>query len=59
MDVPVYFILEKFGNGIFIPKHDNYSVMPAYMCTKPCPVPIISCSTKCITGFILYPTIDT
>ena len=29
------------------------------MCTKPCSGPMISRSTKWMTGFILYPTIDT
>ena len=35
MDIPVYFLLEQFDNGLFIPKYDKSSVMPADMCTKP------------------------
>ena len=42
IDIPVRFILKQFYNGIFIPKYDNYSVMPADMCTKPCSVRIIN-----------------
>ena len=43
--IPVYFILEQFDNGLFIPKYDNSSFMPADMCTKPCSGPIIIWST--------------
>ena len=46
-------------NGLFIPKYGKYSVIPAYMCTKPCSVPIISWSTKWMTGFRFYLTSDT
>ena len=35
-DIPVYFLLEKFDNGLFLPKYANSSVMPVDMCTKPC-----------------------
>ena len=42
MDIPVYFLLEQFDNGLFIPKYDKSSVMPADMCTKPCSGTIIS-----------------
>ena len=42
-----------------IPKYDKSSVMPEDMCTKPHSGPIISRSTKWVTGSILYPTIDT
>ena len=59
IDTPVCFLQEQFYNGPFVPKYENSSVMPADMCTKPCPGPIISRSTKLMTGFILYPTRDT
>ena len=59
IDIPVYFLQEQFENGIYVPKYEESSVMPAYMCTKPCSCPTISQSTKLITGFRLYPTIDT
>ena len=36
IEIPVCFLQEKFGNGIFIPKYENYSVMTEDMCTKPC-----------------------
>ena len=57
--IPVFFLLEFFYNGIFIPKYDKSSVMPEYMCTKPCAVPIISRINKWMTGFRFYPTSDT
>ena len=57
--ITVCLIKEQNHNGIFVPKYENYSGMPEYMCTKPCSCPIISSSTKWITGFIFYPTIDT
>ena len=59
IDIPVCFILEQFDNGLFLPKYENSSVIPADMCTKPCSGPIISRSTKCITGFRFYPTSET
>ena len=59
VDIPVYFLLEKFYNGLYIPKYDNSSVMPEDVCTKPCSGPIISWSTKWMTGFILYPNSGT
>ena len=40
-------------------KYEKSSVMPAGMCTKPCSGPIISRSTKWITGFRFYPTSET
>ena len=43
---PVFFLLEQFDNGLFLPKYENSSVVPADMCTKSCPGPIISRSTK-------------
>ena len=57
--IPVYFPQEKFYNGLFLPKYEKSTVIPADMCTKPCPGPIISRSTKWMTGFIFYPTSDT
>ena len=56
IDIPVYFLQEQFYNGLFLPKYDKYSVMPSDMCTKPFSVPIISRSTKLMTGFIFCPT---
>ena len=58
IDITVYFIKEQFDNGILVPKYEKYSVMPSDMCTKPYPGPIISRSTKCMTGFRFYPTSD-
>ena len=57
--ISVSFLQEIFDNGIFVPKYDNSSVIPEDMCTKPCSGPIISWSTKWITGFMFYPTSDT
>ena len=59
IDIPVCFLLEQFDYGLFIPKYEKFSVMLEGMCTKPCSGPIISCSTKWITRFRLYPTSDT
>ena len=59
IDIPVYFLLDQFDNGIFITKYENSSVMPADMCTKQCPGPIISWSNKWMTGFRFYPTSET
>ena len=59
IDIPVYFLQDQFDNGLFIPKYGKSSVMPADMCTKPCSGPIISWSTKWMTGFIFYITSDT
>ena len=56
IDIPVCFLQEKFVNGVFVPKYDHSSVMPADMCTKPCPGPIISQSNTRMTGFRLNPT---
>ena len=56
VEISVCFLLEKFYNGLSVPKYENSSVMPADMCTKPCPVPIISRSNKWMTGFRFYPT---
>ena len=58
-DIPVCFLLDQFDNGLFIPKYDNSSVMPADMFTKPFPVPIIIHSNKWMTGFIFYSTSET
>ena len=57
--IPVCFLQEQFDNGLFLPKYDNYSVVPADMCTKPCSGPRISRSTKWMSGFIFYPTSET
>ena len=59
IDINVCFLQEKFDNGLFIPKYEKSSVLLADMCTKPCSGPIISWSTKFMTGFSLYPTSDT
>ena len=45
-DIPVCFLQEIFDNGLFLPKYEKSSVMMEDMCTKPCPGPIISRSTK-------------
>ena len=57
--IPVCFLQEQFENCLFLVEYDNASVMPADMCTKPCSGLIISCSTKCMTGFRFYPTSET
>ena len=44
--IPVWFPQEIFDNGIFNPKCEKSSVIPADMCTKPCSGPIISWSAK-------------
>ena len=59
IDITVCFLPEKFENGIFLPKYEKSSVMPADMCTKPYSGPIISRSTKYMTAFRFYPTTDT
>ena len=59
IDIPVYFLQEKFDNGIFLPKYEKSSVIPEDMCTKPCSVTIIGRSTKWMTGFRFYPTSET
>ena len=56
-DINVYFLQEKFDNGLFLPKYEKPSVMPTDICTKPCSGPIIIRSTKWMTGFIFYPTL--
>ena len=56
IDITVYFLQEQFENGFFNPKYEKSSVIPEDMCTKPCPGPITSLSTKLMTGFRLYPT---
>ena len=50
---------ENFYNGLFVPKYEKSSTMPAYMCTKKCTGPIISCSTNWMTWFRFYPFNDT
>ena len=59
IDILVCFLQDKFDNGLFLPKYEKSSVMPADMCNKPYSGPIISRSTKLMTGFILYPTSET
>ena len=59
IDIPVCFLQEIFDNGLVLPKYEKSSVMPADICTKPCSGPIIIRSTKCMTGFIFYPTSET
>ena len=56
IDIPVCFLIDKFDNNLFLPKYENSSVMQVYMCTKPFSGPIISRSTKWMTGFRFYPT---
>ena len=46
-------------NGLFLPKYEKSSVMPADVCTKSCSGPIIIRSTKCMTGLRFYPTSET
>ena len=58
IEILVYFLQEQFDNGLLVPKYENSSVMPEDMCTKLCSGPIISQSTKWMTGFRLYPTSD-
>ena len=57
--IPICFLQEQFENGLFLPKYEKFSVIPADICTKPCSGPIISWSTKWVTEFRLYPTSDT
>ena len=53
---PVCFLQEQFENGLLLPKYEKSSVMPSDMRKKPCSGPIISRSTKWMTGFRFYPT---
>ena len=59
IDIPVCFLQEQFENGLFLPKYEKSSVMPADMYTKPCSGPIIIRSNKWVTGFRFYPTSET
>ena len=59
IDIPVYFLQEQFENGLFLPKFEKSSVMPADICTKPCTGTIISWSNKWMNGFRFYPNIET
>ena len=34
--IPLFFILDKFDNGLFLPKYEKSGVMPVDMYTKPC-----------------------
>ena len=58
VDITVWFIQEQFENCLLIPKYEKSSVIPADMCTKPFPGPIISWGTKCMTVFRFYTTSD-
>ena len=58
IDIPVYLIQGQFTNGVFVPKYENYSVMPQDMCTKTCSVLIISWITNRMNRFRLYPSND-
>ena len=59
INIPVCFLQHQFDNGFFIPKYEKSSVMPEDICTKLCSGPIISRSTKWMTGFRFYPTSET
>ena len=59
IDITVGFLQEQFDNGLFLPKYENSSVMPADMCTKPCSGLIISQGNKWMTGFRFYTTSET
>ena len=59
IDITVCFLPEQFENRLFIQKYDKSSVITEDMFTKLCAGPIISRSTKCMTGFRLYPNVDT
>ena len=59
IDITIFFLQEQFETGLFLPTYEKSSVMPADMCTKPCSGPIISRSTKLMTGFRFYPNSDT
>ena len=54
IDIHVCFLQEQFDSGVFLPKYEKSSVMPADMCKKPCSGPIIIQSTKCMTGLRFY-----
>ena len=56
IDNPVCFLQEQFDNDLFLPKYEKSSVMPKYMCTKPCSGPLIGRSTKYMTEFRFYTT---
>ena len=58
IDIPVCFIHEQYGNVLFIPKYEKSLIMIYDICTKPCSGPIISNSTKWITGLQVYPSSD-
>ena len=58
IEINVCFLQETFYDGFFIPKYEKSSIMPEDMCTKPCSSSMISWSTKWMTGFRLYQTID-
>ena len=56
IDISVCFLQEPFDNGLYLPKYEKSGDMPEGMCTTPCSGPIISRSTKWMTGLIFYPT---
>ena len=53
--IPVFFLQEQYGNGIFIPKYDKYVTMLEGICTKTFLGTIIIQSIKLMTGFWFYP----
>ena len=57
--ITVWFLQEQLDNGIFVQKHEKYSIMPADMCTKPCFGTIIIQNTKGINGLCFYSSSDT
>ena len=59
IDITVYFLQEQLKNGLFLTEYEKSSVMLSDMCTKLCLGPIISRSTKWMTGFGFYPTSET
>ena len=59
MKIYVCFLSEQFDNVLFVTKYEKSSVMPSYMCTKPCSGLIISQSNKRTNGSRLYPISDT
>ena len=58
-DITVYFLQDRFDNGLFLPKYENSSVVPADVYTKPYSGPIIGRGTKWMTGFRFYPNSET
>ena len=59
IDITVWFLQEILYNVLFFPKYLKSSVFLADIFIKLCSVTIISRSNNWMTGFNLYPTIDT